>query len=92
MKRKLAFILLTLMLLAIIAVCAPAPTPAPTAAPPTSAQVVTTTSPARAVAVLYSNYTHIVASDDAGIKMVADMKGKRVSVAAPGSGTKIIAS
>jgi uncharacterized protein len=48
--------------------------------------------PVRALAVLYSNYTHIVASDDSGIKTVADLKGKRVSVGAPGSGTEIIAN
>ncbi len=48
--------------------------------------------PARALAVLYSNYTHIVASEDSGIKTLADLKGKRVSVGAAGSGTETIAN
>lgn len=48
--------------------------------------------PVRALAVLYSNYTHIVASEDSGIKTLADLKGKRVGVGSPGSGTEIIAN
>ena len=48
--------------------------------------------PVRALAVLYSNYTHIVATEDAAIKTVADLKGKRVSVGSAGSGTEIIAN
>lgn len=47
--------------------------------------------PVRALAVLYSNYTHIVVSDDSGIKTIADLKGKRVSTGAPGSGVETIA-
>ena len=43
----------------------------------------------RSIAALYSNYMHIVALDGAGIKSVADLKGKRVSTGAPGSGTEI---
>ncbi|HWO42759.1 MAG TPA: TAXI family TRAP transporter solute-binding subunit [Candidatus Eisenbacteria bacterium] len=43
----------------------------------------------RAIAALYSNYMHIVALDGTGIKTVADLKGKRVSTGAPGSGTEI---
>ena len=38
---------------------------------------------------LYSNFMHIVAIDGTGIKSVADLKGKRVSTGAPGSGTEI---
>jgi TRAP transporter TAXI family solute receptor len=38
---------------------------------------------------LYSNFMHIVAIDGAGIKTVADLKGKRVSTGAPGSGTEL---
>ena len=38
---------------------------------------------------LYSNFMHVVAIDGAGIKSVADLKGKRVSTGAPGSGTEI---
>lgn len=45
--------------------------------------------PVRSLAVLYSNYMHIVASDDSGVKTIADLKGKRVSMGAPGSGTEI---
>lgn len=48
--------------------------------------------PVRALAVLYSNYTHIVTTDDSGIKTLADLKGKRVSVGTAGSGTEIIAN
>ncbi|MBI3538401.1 MAG: TAXI family TRAP transporter solute-binding subunit [Chloroflexi bacterium] len=48
--------------------------------------------PVRALAVLYSNYTHLIASEDSGIKTVADLKGKRVSVGTAGSGTEIIAN
>ena len=47
---------------------------------------------ARALAVLYTNYTQIVAKDSAGINTVADLKGKRVSVGLAGSGTEIIAN
>jgi TRAP transporter TAXI family solute receptor len=47
---------------------------------------------AKALAVLYSNYTHVIAKDGAGIKTVADLKGKRVSVGAANSGTEIIAN
>lgn len=43
----------------------------------------------RALAALYSNYMHIVALDGAGIKSISDLKGKRVSTGAPGSGTEI---
>ncbi len=48
--------------------------------------------PVRALAVLYSNYTHIVVSDDSGIKTMAELKGKRVSVGPAGSGTEVIAN
>jgi TRAP transporter TAXI family solute receptor len=43
----------------------------------------------RAIAALYSNYMHIVALDGVGIKSINDLKGKRVSTGAPGSGTEI---
>lgn len=43
----------------------------------------------RSLLALYSNYMHIVALDGSGIKSVADLKGKRVSTGAPGSGTEI---
>jgi TRAP transporter TAXI family solute receptor len=49
---------------------------------------------AKALAVLYSNYTHVIAREDAGIKSVADLKGKKldVSVGAANSGTEVIAN
>jgi TRAP transporter TAXI family solute receptor len=37
----------------------------------------------------YGNYMHIVALDGAGIRSVADLKGKRVSTGSPGSGTEV---
>ena len=43
----------------------------------------------RAIAGTYSNYIQIVASADSGIKTLADLKGKRVSVGAPKSGTEL---
>jgi len=43
----------------------------------------------RAVAGIYSNYIQIVASGDSGIKTMADLKGKRISVGAPKSGTEL---
>ena len=43
---------------------------------------------AKTIAVMYSNYMHIVAKASAGINTVADLKGKRVSIGAAGSGTE----
>ncbi len=43
----------------------------------------------RAIAGIYPNYIQIVASADSGIKTLADLKGKRVSVGAPKSGTEL---
>lgn len=43
----------------------------------------------RVIAASYNNYVQIVASKDSGIKTLADLKGKRVSVGAPKSGTEI---
>lgn len=43
----------------------------------------------RSLMALYSNFMHIVALDGTGIKSVADLKGKRVSTGAPGSGTEV---
>lgn len=43
----------------------------------------------RGVAAIYSNYIHLVASADSGIKSLADLKGKRVAVGAPKSGTEL---
>ena len=43
----------------------------------------------RTLAAIYPNYIQIVASQDSGIKTLADLKGKRVSVGAPKSGTEL---
>jgi uncharacterized protein len=46
---------------------------------------------AKAVAVLYTNYTHLVTHAGSGITSVADLRGKVVGTGAPGSGTEVIA-
>jgi hypothetical protein len=43
----------------------------------------------RGIAAIYPNYVQIVARADAGIKTLADLKGKRISVGAPRSGTEL---
>ncbi len=43
----------------------------------------------RGMAGIYPNYIQIVASADSGIKTLADLKGKRISVGAPKSGTEL---
>jgi len=43
----------------------------------------------RGVSAIYSNYIQIVASADSGIKSLADLKGKRIAVGAPKSGTEL---
>jgi len=48
--------------------------------------------PARSLAVLYSNYMHLVTLGSSGIRAVADLRGKVVSTGSPGSGTEIIAT
>jgi TRAP transporter TAXI family solute receptor len=47
--------------------------------------------PARALAMLYPNYLHLVTLEGSGITRVADLKGRVVSTGAPGSGTEIVA-
>jgi TRAP transporter TAXI family solute receptor len=47
--------------------------------------------PAASLAVLYSNYTHIVTTAASGITSFANLRGKTVSTGAPGSGTEVIA-
>ena len=47
--------------------------------------------PANALAVLYTNFTHVIALADKGINKIADLKGKVVSTGAAGSGTEVIA-
>ncbi len=43
----------------------------------------------RTVAGIYLNYIQVVASADSGIRTLADLKGKRLSVGAPKSGTEL---
>jgi hypothetical protein len=43
----------------------------------------------RGIAAIYPNYVQIVARADSGIKSLADLKGKRISVGAPRSGTEL---
>ena len=43
----------------------------------------------RGIAAIYPNYVQIVARADSGIKTLADLKGKRISVGAPRSGTEL---
>ena len=43
----------------------------------------------RGVSAVYPNYIQIVAAKDSGIKTLADLKGKRISVGAPKSGTEL---
>ena len=47
--------------------------------------------PVVSLAVLYSNYTHLVTLTSSGITSVADLRGKTVSTGSPGSGTEVIA-
>ena len=42
----------------------------------------------RAVTSLYSEVVHILALKDSGIESVADLRGRKVSIGAPGSGTE----
>lgn len=43
----------------------------------------------RAIAAIYPNYIQIVASKESGVKSLADLKGKGLSVGAPKSGTEL---
>ncbi len=43
----------------------------------------------RTLAAIYPNYIHFLAAADSGISSLADLKGKRVSVGAPKSGTEL---
>lgn len=45
--------------------------------------------PLKTIAVMYSNYMQVVALDGSGINSIADLRGKRVSTGAPGSGTEV---
>jgi hypothetical protein len=43
----------------------------------------------RGIAAIYPNYIQIVAAQESGIKSLADLKGKSLSVGAPASGTEL---
>ena len=43
----------------------------------------------RTIAGIYRNFIQIVASADSGVRTLADLKGKRISVGAPRSGTEL---
>jgi uncharacterized protein len=43
----------------------------------------------RGISAIYPNYIQVVASKDSGIHTLADLKGKRLSVGAPKSGTEL---
>lgn len=43
----------------------------------------------RGLASLYANMVHVVALESSGITTLTDLKGKRVSIGAPGSGTEV---
>ena len=47
--------------------------------------------PLRAIVVLYPNKTQVVTVQGKGIEKMSDLKGKRISTGAPGSGTELIA-
>jgi TRAP transporter TAXI family solute receptor len=47
--------------------------------------------PIRALGTIYTNYTQIGTTAGKGIEKVTDLRGKRVSVGDPGSGTEVIA-
>ena len=47
--------------------------------------------PMRALAQIYPSYVQLVTKADAGIATLADLKGKRVSVGSPDSGTQVVA-
>ncbi|NDD47867.1 MAG: TAXI family TRAP transporter solute-binding subunit, partial [Flavobacteriia bacterium] len=46
----------------------------------------------RGIASLYANMVQIVTLADSGITSIQDLKGKRVSIGAPGSGTEVNAN
>ncbi len=47
--------------------------------------------PVRSIAVLYANKSQWVTVEGTGIEKMQDLKGKRISTGAPGSGTEVIA-
>lgn len=49
------------------------------------------TIPIRTLTPIYNNFNHLVTIDGTGINTIADVRGKRVSVGSPGSGTEVTA-
>jgi len=47
--------------------------------------------PVRAIAVLYANKSQWVTMEGTGVEKIQDLKGRRISTGAPGSGTEVIA-
>ncbi|MHB1024203.1 MAG: TAXI family TRAP transporter solute-binding subunit [Desulfobacteria bacterium] len=47
--------------------------------------------PLRAIVVLYANKTQVVTVQGRGVEKMSDLRGKRISTGAPGSGTELIA-
>ena len=47
--------------------------------------------PLRAIAQIYRSYVQVVVRPGSGIRTLADLKGKRVSVGSPDSGTEVVA-
>jgi TRAP transporter TAXI family solute receptor len=47
--------------------------------------------PIRTLTPIYNNFNHLVTIDGSGINTIADVRGKRVSVGSPGSGTEVTA-
>jgi uncharacterized protein len=47
--------------------------------------------PLRALAQIYRSYVHVIAAASSGIRTLEDLKGKRVSVGSPESGTEVVA-
>ena len=47
--------------------------------------------PLRALAQIYRSYVHVIAAEGSGIRSLSDLKGKRVSVGSPDSGTEVVA-
>jgi TRAP transporter TAXI family solute receptor len=48
--------------------------------------------PLRALAQIYRSYVQVVAAKGSGIRSLADLEGKRVSVGSPDSGTEVVAA
>ncbi|MGH9374269.1 MAG: TAXI family TRAP transporter solute-binding subunit [Vicinamibacterales bacterium] len=47
--------------------------------------------PVASLAVLYSNYMHVVTLDSSNIRAIEDLRGRVISTGSPGSGTEVLA-